>query len=159
MHKVSMIIAALVLGTTLVAGDAALAAGGGGGGSSSSGSAPTRSPGYNDHFVAVETMQISLIQTAQVRGTLVVSFGLDVLDEHLRQEAEHAMPRLRDAYIHRLARYGATRVDVTRVPDANQIAELLQLTTDQVLGTEGADVLMMNVLVRSGLHRRGALGH
>lgn len=104
-------------------------------------------------------MQVSLIQSAQVRGTLVVSFGLDVHDEHLREEAEHAMPRLRDAYIQRLARYGATRVDVRRVPNANQIADLLQSTTDEVLGTDGADVLMMNVLVRSGLHRRGALGN
>jgi len=137
-----------------------------GGGSSSSGSsssaspsraAPSRSPSYTESYVAIETMQISIIQTAQVRGMLVVSIGLDIPDQHLRERTEHLMPRLRDAYINRLSRHGATRVDPRRVPNVAHLSRLLQNTTDEILGEEGAKVLLMNVLVRSGVNRGGAL--
>ncbi len=143
--------------------NAAFAAGGGGGGSSSgsssssSSSSNSRAPSYTDSYVAIDTMQVSIIQSAQVRGMLVVSIGLDIPDAHLRERAEHAMPRLRDAYIHNLSRLGTTRVDPRRIPNVEMISQILQSTTDEVLNEEGAQVLFMNVLVRSGVHRRGAL--
>lgn len=132
-------------------------ASGGGGSSSSSSSSSSRAPSYTDSYVAIDTMQVSIIRSAQVRGMLVVSIGLDIEDPELREHAEHVMPRLRDAYIYRLSRHGATRVDPRRVPNVAMLAGLLQATTDEVLGEEGAQVLLMNVLVRPGVNRQGAL--
>lgn len=159
----SIIIA--VTGLALGLAAPAFASSGGGASSSSSGSSSSsssssgssRAPSYTDSYVAIDTMQVSIIQSAQVRGMLVVSIGLDIPDAHLRERAEHAMPRLRDAYIHNLARLGSTRVDPRRIPNVEMISHLLQSTTDEVLNEEGAQVLFMNVLVRSGVHRRGAL--
>ncbi len=117
----------------------------------------SNSSSYIESVIPVETMQITLIQGAQIRGMLIVSIGLYVPDGHLRQETEHVMPRLRDAFISQLSRHGATRVDPRRVIDVEMIADLLQTATDRVLGTEGAEVLLVNVLVRAGLNRQGAI--
>lgn len=146
---------ALGLGLSLIAAAPAWASGGS---SSSSSTRTTRSPSYTDSFVAVDTMQVTLIQAARIKGTLVVSIGLDIQDAHLRAEAVHAMPRLRDAYINRLSRHGATRIDPRRVADVEIIRDLLQATTDHILGAEGAEILLMNVLVRAGTNHRGAIG-
>ncbi len=153
----------VALAMVLSGPSSAFASGGGGSSASpssnsSSSSSNSRAPSYTESYVTVDTLQVSIIQAAQVRGMLVISIGLDVQDSHLRERAEHIMPRLRDAYIQRLSRHGATRIDTRQVPNVAMLSGLLQSTTDEMLGEEGAEVLLMNVLVRSGVHHRGALG-
>jgi flagellar basal body-associated protein FliL len=108
-------------------------------------SSAQRRPTFSDSYVVVDPFVISVMEMHRVRGRLQIEFGLDIPDSRLRNRAEAMMPRLRDAYVRGLNRYAATRVRAGRAPDVADIAVHLQHWTNEVLGEEGARVLLMNV--------------
>jgi hypothetical protein len=78
----------------------------------------------------------------------MVGIGIDVPDETLRGEAEHALPVLRDAFVRNLMAFAATQVRTWRQPDVAVIAERLQGVADRALGRKGAKVLLAQVAMR-----------
>ena len=66
----------------------------------------------------------------------------------LREQAERALPVLRDAYIRSLMAFTATQVRPTAQPDPAAIAERLQSLTDRALGKKGARILLAQVALR-----------
>jgi flagellar basal body-associated protein FliL len=93
-------------------------------------------------WVMVDGFTISIIQDGRVRGKFMVSFGLDVPDEALREKTEALMPRLRDAWLSELNLYAATSLRMRRAADVGGLSDLLQRTSDTVLGKAGSKVLM-----------------
>ncbi len=123
----------------------ALASGGGhGDGEKKKLKAPKKERNYTslESWVTVEGFTISIIQDGRVRGKFMVSFGLDVPDDALREKTEALMPRLRDAWLSELNLYAATSLRVRRAADVPGVSDLLQRTSDAVLGKAGSKVLM-----------------
>jgi flagellar basal body-associated protein FliL len=123
----------------------ALASGGGhGDGEKKKLKAPKKERNYTSlpSWVTVEGFTISIIQDGRVRGKFMVSFGLDVPDDALREKTEALMPRLRDAWLGELNLYAATSLRVRRAADVPGVSDLLQRTSDAVLGQAGSKVLM-----------------
>ena len=78
----------------------------------------------------------------------LVAIGLDIPNEELRGEADHALPVLRDAYIRNLMNFAASSVRPWRQPDVVEIGARLQRVTDRALKRKGAQVLLAQVAIR-----------
>jgi flagellar basal body-associated protein FliL len=125
----------------------ALASGGGHGGGEGEKKklkAPQKERAYTSlpSWVPVDGFTISIIQDGRVRGKFMVWFGLDVPDDALREKTEALMPRLRDAWLSELNLYAATSLRMRRAADVAGVSDLLQRTSDAVLGKPGSKVLM-----------------
>jgi flagellar basal body-associated protein FliL len=123
----------------------ALASGGGhGDGEKKKLKAPKKERNYTSlqSWVTVDGFTISIIQDGRVRGKFMVSFGLDVPDDALREKTEALMPRLRDAWLRELNLYAATSLRMRRAADVPGVSDMLQRTSDAVLGKAGSKVLM-----------------
>ena len=57
------------------------------------------------------------------------------------------MPRLRNAYVTQLSIYAGANYRYGDLPDAERISAMLHRATDQVLGQEGARVLLGMVVI------------
>jgi flagellar basal body-associated protein FliL len=128
----------------------ALASGGGhGDGEKKKLKAPKKERNYTSlqSWVTVDGFTISIIQDGRVRGKFMVSFGLDVPDDALREKTEALMPRLRDAWLSELNLYAATSLRMRRAADVAGVSDLLQRTSDAVLGKTGSKVLMGQAMV------------
>jgi flagellar basal body-associated protein FliL len=130
----------------------ALASGGGHGGGDGEKKklkAPKKERTYTslESWVMVDGFTISIIQDGRVRGKFSVSFGLDVPDDALREKTEALMPRLRDAWLSELNLYAATSLRMRRPADVAGVSDLLQRTSDAVLGKPGSKVLMGQAMV------------
>ena len=128
----------------------ALASGGGHGeGEKKKLKAPKKERNYTslESWVTVEPFTISIIQDGRVRGKFAVWFGLDVPDDALQEKAEALMPRLRDAWLSELNLYAATSLRMRRAADVPGVSDLLQRTSDAVLGRAGSKVLMIQAMV------------
>jgi hypothetical protein len=130
----------------------ALASGGGGGhggGDKKKLKAPQKARTYTSlkSYVDVEGFTVSIVQDGRVRGRFIVHFGMDVPDDKLREKAEAIMPRLRDTWLQELNLYAATTLRMRRAADVNGVSDLLQRSTDVVLGQAGSKVLMVQATV------------
>ncbi len=105
-------------------------------------------PQSAEAFIALDPLNISIIQNLRIRGLLQVEVGLDVPDSDLRSRTLALYPRLQDAYVQVLQFYAANRLDVRRVPDVNEIARVLQAVTDKVLQQKGAHLLLSQVMLQ-----------
>jgi flagellar basal body-associated protein FliL len=128
----------------------AAAAGGSGGGS---GGAQEQAPASRqerltsaDSFVPQPTFSASVLQRHAARGTIVVDMGLDIPDEALRRRAQLNAPRVRDALRTAIASYAITYYRDRTAPSAETLTRLLQQATDRVLGAQGAQVLLVNII-------------
>ncbi len=99
-------------------------------------------------YLMVDPIYATIVNNERPAGLLMVGIGIDVPDESLRAEADHAMPVLRDAYVRNLMAFAATQVRLSRQPDVALIAERLQRVTDRALGRKGARVLLAQVAMR-----------
>ena len=93
-------------------------------------------------------MYATILEARRPSGLLMVAIGLDIPNEDLRDEAERALPILRDAYIRNLMGFAATAVRPWRQPDVVEIGNRLQRVTDRALKRKGAQVLLAQVAVR-----------
>ena len=80
------------------------------------------------------------------RGVLTVEAGIDVPDERLRDRASISQPRLRAAYVQFLEIY-AGGLPPGAPPNADYVAQQLQLQTNKVLGQPGAKLLIGTILI------------
>ncbi len=102
----------------------------------------------SETYIELEPVYTTVIDRDRPSGMLMITFGIDVPDEHLREEANHALPVLRDAYVRNLLAFTSSSVRLTRAPDVEQIAARLQRVTDRALGRKGARVLLAQVAMR-----------
>jgi hypothetical protein len=101
-------------------------------------------------YVASPDLAAPITSNYSYAGLLVVDAGYDVPDEKLRARVNALMPRLTDALRTALATYTYTRLRPGSAPDADRIAQELQVAADRTLGAPGAKVLLANVMVQKG---------
>jgi hypothetical protein len=142
MRRRAILIAVL---TALSAGPASAS----GGGSGAAEQAPaTRQERLTsaESFLPQPTLSSSVLQRHSTAGTIIVDMGLDVPDAELRRRAQVNAPRVRDALRTALATYASTYYRDRRAPDPTTLTRLLQQAVDRVLGAQGAQVLLVNVI-------------
>src|SRR5882672_5685719 len=61
-------------------------------------------------YLMVDPIYATIVTNDRPTGMLMIGIGIDVPDETLRAEADHAMPVLRDAYVRNMMAYAATQV-------------------------------------------------
>lgn len=98
-------------------------------------------------WVDVDAFTVSVIQRAAIKGTFVLSFGLDVPDDALRAQAEAILPRLRNNWLLAINQYAATFLRPHTQADLTAITTRLQRVTDETLGKPGAKILLGNAIV------------
>jgi flagellar basal body-associated protein FliL len=99
-------------------------------------------------YLMVDPIYATIVSGDHPVGMLMIGVGIDIPDEKLRGEAEHAMPVIRDGYVRNLAAFAATQVRVWKQPDVTIIADRLQGVTDRALGRKGARLLLAQVAMR-----------
>jgi len=99
-------------------------------------------------YLMVDPIYATIVRSDRPIGLLMVGIGIDVPDEALRNEADRAMPVLRDGYVRNLMAFAATAVRPAQQPDVGLIAERLQRVTDRILHRKGARVLLAQVAMR-----------
>lgn len=98
-------------------------------------------------FVPLVPLTATLQADYRLRGILQIEAGLEIPDSRLRARAEEMMPRLRNAYVTQLSIYAGANYRYGEMPDAERISMMLQRATDEVLGQEGARVLLGMVVI------------
>ena len=99
-------------------------------------------------YLMVDPIYATIVSGDHPVGLLMIGVGIDVPNEKLREEADHAMPVIRDGFVRNLAAYAATQVRVWKQPDVTVIADRLQGVADRALGRKGARVLLAQVAMR-----------
>lgn len=99
-------------------------------------------------YVMIDPIYTTIMTNDRPAGMLMIGIGIDIPDEKLRNEAEHSMPVLRDAYVRNLMSFAATQVRTNTQPDVTVIANRLQGVTDRALGRKGAKLLLAQVAMR-----------
>ena len=99
-------------------------------------------------YLMVDPIYASIMTNNRPSGLLMVGIGIDIPDATLRDEADHAMPVLRDAYVRNMMAFAATSVRPWRQPDVGEIADRLQRVTDRALGRKGARILLAQVAMQ-----------
>ncbi len=147
--KISLSTAAVCCALLAAAGPA-LASGEGGGEEKAKLKAPKKARPITslESWVIVDPFTVSIIQDGRVRGRFIVSFGMDVPDDALRETVEALMPRLRDTWLMDLNLYAATTLRQRRAADVPGVSSLLQADADRVLGKPGSKVLMGQATVK-----------
>lgn len=143
------VLALTIVLVAALAGPASAAGGGSSSTTASSDQAPaTRQERLTsaESFVPQPTFSATVIQRYSSQGTIVVDMGLDIQDEALRRRAQLNAPRVRDALRTAIATYALTYYRDRTAPDTNQLTRLLQQATDRVLGGQGAQVLLVNII-------------
>jgi|SRR5215469_7088379 len=114
--------------------------------------ADTRAPEHkitqSESYIMLEPMYATIIDQDKPTGTLMVAIGLDIPDRTLRNDANRAMPILRDAYIRSMMAYAWSHVRIWVQPDVEEISARLQRVTDHELHRTGARVLLAEVVIR-----------
>ncbi|MGZ5931089.1 MAG: hypothetical protein ACXWLW_02880 [Rhizomicrobium sp.] len=135
-------LAAFLLTAPAYAGDS------GSDGDSGGGKAPKHKVTQSPSYLEVDPMYATILDEDKPVGMLMIGIGLDIPDEKLRDEAVHAMPVLRDAYVRNMMNFSTTSVRSWRQPDVAAIADRLQAVTDRALGRKGAKVLLAQIAMR-----------
>jgi hypothetical protein len=99
-------------------------------------------------YLMVDPIYATIVSGDHPIGMLMIGVGIDIPNEKLRGEADHAMPVIRDGFVRNLAAYAATQVRPWRQPDVTVIADRLQGVADRALGRKGARVLLAQVAMR-----------
>lgn len=102
----------------------------------------------NPAWVSVDPIAVAILRQNRIQGMFMVEFGLDIPDEALRGKASEQLPILRDAWLRNVSDLAITRMRVGRQADLDALTTRLQATTDRMLGTPGAKVLLLQAVVR-----------
>ena len=99
-------------------------------------------------YVGLNPMYATVLDNGRPVGLLLVSIGLNIPDATLRASVLRALPVLRDSYLRTLMSFTAAAVRPWRQPDVNVIARRMQGVTDHSLHSQGAKVLLGQVMIR-----------
>lgn len=101
-----------------------------------------------ESYMMVDPLYLPVFDGNRPVGMLMIGVGIDVPDPKLRDEADRAMPVLRDGYVRNLLNFSTTSVRPWRQPDVVEIADRLQGVTDRVLHRKGAKLLLAQIAMR-----------
>jgi hypothetical protein len=101
-----------------------------------------------ESYVGLDPMYATILDNGRPVGLLLVSIGLDIPNAELRDQANRALPLLRDSYVRSLMTFTAVAVRPWRQPDVSIIATRLQHVTDKVLRRNGAKVLLGQIVIQ-----------
>jgi len=107
-----------------------------------------RKQAFTESYLPMNPFLTSIVQDRRIRGSLTVEIGLDIPDAELREKTKLILPRLQDRYVQTMSLFAATSLRTNRPVDVNRLARALQIVTDKTLESEGAQVLLVNVMVR-----------
>jgi flagellar basal body-associated protein FliL len=138
----ALLLLALATGSALAAED-------GGDTDKKKAKAPEHKLTQSESWVELDDFYTTIVGDNRPAGMLMVRLGLDIPEPGLRENAEHAMPVLRDAYLRSLMAYTATSVRLDSQPDITLIADRLQTITDRALKKKGARILLRQVALRA----------
>jgi flagellar basal body-associated protein FliL len=110
--------------------------------------APEHKTTQSKSYIQLDPLYTTIVSDNHAAGMLMVSTGLDVPDEHLREMVSHSLPVLRDAYVRNLMTFTANVVRTDEQPDVGVIADRLQAVTDRALKKKGARILLAQVAIR-----------
>jgi len=99
----------------------------------------------NASHVRIEPFNLSIIQNNKVLGMMYVALDLETGDRSLNFGVVKHRPKLRDAYLSTLTRYGSTQMDPSKPVNVMLVKRLLQRATDNVLGESSAKVVISAV--------------
>ena len=112
------------------------------------GKAPKHKVTQSDSYIMIDPIYSAILDGDRPVGMLMIGVGLDIPDAKLRDEAVHAMPVIRDAFVLNMLNFSATAVRAWRQPDVTVIADRLQGVADRALGRKGAKLLLAQVAMR-----------
>lgn len=136
------VLAALLLAAALAAPARAADEGG------DSNKAPKHKVTQSDSYIMIDPIYSAILDGDRPVGMLMIGVGLDIPDPKLRDEALHALPVIRDAFVRNMLNFSATAVRAWRQPDVTVIADRLQGVADRALGRKGAKLLLAQVAMR-----------
>jgi flagellar basal body-associated protein FliL len=110
--------------------------------------APEHKTTQSESYIMMDPIYTTIVTDNRSGGMLMVGAGLDVPDPILREDVNHSMPVLRDAYIRNLMAFTANVVRTDAQPDVATIADRLQAVTDRALKKKGAKILLAQVAIR-----------
>ncbi|HKQ45835.1 MAG TPA: hypothetical protein VJS47_10620 [Rhizomicrobium sp.] len=110
--------------------------------------APEHKTTQSKSYIMVDPIYTTIVADNRAAGMLMVGAGLDVPDDHMREEVKRSLPVLRDAYIRNLMTFTANVVRTDSPPDVVMIADRLQAVTDRALKKKGAKILLAQVAIR-----------
>ena len=110
--------------------------------------APEHKTTQSESYIQLDPIYTTIVSDNRAAGMLMISAGLDVPDEHLREVISHSLPVLRDAYVRNLMTFTANVVRTDEQPDVGLIADRLQAVTDRALKKKGARILLAQVAIR-----------
>jgi flagellar basal body-associated protein FliL len=110
--------------------------------------APEHKTTQSESYIMMDPIYTTIVTDNRAGGMLMVGAGLDVPDPVLREDVNHSMPVLRDAYIRNLMAFTANVVRPDAQPDVGMIADRLQAVTDRALKKKGAKILLAQVAIR-----------
>lgn len=137
MHRRTLLTACLATLTCALVSPLPAAAGGHG--------APKKKGG-GEGFTQFPMLTVFTAGSGHRHGTLSIDMGLYCTDPKMVERIKLYMPRLKDAYIARLQGY-AGNLTSNSLADADYLSTQLQAATNQVLGVQGAKVLIGSVLL------------
>jgi len=100
-----------------------------------------------DSYVAMEPIVAGVQADFRLRGLIHIEFGLNADEARERRRIARLTPNLRDAYTSAMATFSGSLYRYGDVPDANQIALMLQEATDAVLGPGRAEVMLGMIII------------
>lgn len=98
-------------------------------------------------FVPIEGVSATLYDRGARIGRFQVELGLEIPDDHMRETAYLIEPRLRTACSSALRAYVGDHYAVGTVPDAEQIAAMIQAEVDAAFGQPGAQVVLAMLVI------------
>jgi len=99
-------------------------------------------------YIQLDDLNVSIFGDRSVRGILTVSLSLEVAAPDKHEEIAARQPLLRDAYVRSVSQFAGARVDLRQPINITQLSALLQRTTDRVLGSNVAKVLIASAAIR-----------
>ncbi len=99
-------------------------------------------------YVAVSPLSVPIVRGARLQGRFDLQLVLGVENAEQEQQVTRLMPRLEAAYLANLTDLTQYYVTPGKAVDVALIAEILQTTTDRILGARTAQVLIQEATIR-----------
>ncbi|RME65510.1 MAG: hypothetical protein D6782_06135 [Alphaproteobacteria bacterium] len=101
------------------------------------------------HFLKLQPMIVPVLQEHRMRGLVSVQISLQLSDAKTRERVEKMKPKLTDRYIIALNQLGQAVIEIDRPVNLPLIQQILQRSTDYVLGADVARVLIIDASSRA----------
>ncbi|RMD91061.1 MAG: hypothetical protein D6807_00455 [Alphaproteobacteria bacterium] len=99
-------------------------------------------------YVSIAPLSVPIVRGVQLQGRFDMQLVLEVENKERQAEVERLMPRLEAAYLANLTDLAQYYVTPGKAVDVALVARILQATTDRILGSGQARVLVQEAAIR-----------